>query len=153
METTLDLSPLYTSARVFQLFHGPFLQGLALLNLHAVSHQNVETDNVLCLKCTNRCQSLKGRWIEQWKHCRHLITTFVEFKVLFLVLKSQLDTAPKKLCDHICFLSPPSIVKRVKRHDCLTVDIGYFLHVRLMGGSGYVFCLFFAAQFSCLSLT
>jgi len=33
-----------------------------------------------------------------------------------------------------------ALVKRVKRHDCLTFDIGYFIHVHvgLMGGSGDV---------------
>jgi len=34
-----------------------------------------------------------------------------------------------------------AIVKRVKRHDCLTFDIGYFIHVHvgLMGGSSDVY--------------
>jgi len=29
-----------------------------------------------------------------------------------------------------------ALVKRVKRQDCLPVDIGYIIHVRLMGGLG-----------------
>src|SRR6218665_1077177 len=44
-----------------------------------------------------------------------------------------------------------ALVKRVKRHDCLTVDKGYITRVGLMGGSGDVYSTKFAAQFSCLS--
>ena len=33
-----------------------------------------------------------------------------------------------------------ALVKRVvKRHDCLTIDIGYIIHVWVMGGLGDVF--------------
>jgi len=34
-----------------------------------------------------------------------------------------------------------ALVKSVKRHDCLTFDIGYFIHVHigLMGGDGDVY--------------
>ena len=31
-----------------------------------------------------------------------------------------------------------ALIKRVQRHDCLTVDTGYIIHVGLMGGSGDV---------------
>src|SRR6218665_3761686 len=34
-----------------------------------------------------------------------------------------------------------ALVERVKRHDCLTVDIGYIIHVELVGGSGAVLML------------
>src|SRR6218665_2920745 len=52
-----------------------------------------------------------------------------------------------------------ALVKRVKRHDCLTFDIGFCIHVHvgLMGGSGDVTDVTFpwysrfAAQFSFLS--
>jgi len=68
-------------------------------------------------------------------HCRHVFTTCIEFKVLFLVLKSQLDSAPPKyLCDYICFLSPPSVVKRVKRHDCMLYSWHRLLHTSQVNG-------------------
>src|SRR6218665_812608 len=41
--------------------------------------------------------------------------------------------------DSLAAQMPTALVKRVKRHDCLTVDIGYIIHVELMGGSGDVY--------------
>jgi len=44
-----------------------------------------------------------------------------------------------------------TLVKRVKKHYLLTADIGYIIHVELIGGSGDVYSTKFASQFSCLS--
>src|SRR6218665_493395 len=45
-----------------------------------------------------------------------------------------------------------ALVKRVKRHDCLTVDIGYIIHVELVGGSGDVYFPMVAAICSSVQL-
>jgi len=61
----------------------------------------------------------------KWSHCLNC----------FPSASSRVDQINS---DSIAVQISTALVKRVKRHDCLTVDIGYFILVRLMGGSGDV---------------
>src|SRR6218665_3205593 len=61
----------------------------------------------------------------KWSHCLHCFPSAASGvdQINSDSLAAQISTA---------------LVKRVKRHDCLTFDIGYFIHVHdgLMEGSG-----------------
>jgi|SRR6218665_767496 len=62
----------------------------------------------------------------KWAHCLNY----------FQSASGQVDQINS---DSIAVQISTALVKRVKRNDCLTVDIGYIIHVGLMGGSGDVY--------------
>src|SRR6218665_828108 len=85
-------------------------------------------NTVICLFCT----FLSKQFIilsvgYKWPHCLNC----------FPSASSRVDQINS---DSLAAQISIALVKRVKRHDCLTFDIGYFIHAhaRLMGGSGGV---------------
>src|SRR6218665_3945840 len=64
----------------------------------------------------------------KWSHCLNC----------FQSASSQVDQINS---DSLAVQISTTLVNRVKRHDYLTVDIGYIIHVGLMGGSGEVYRL------------
>ena len=60
----------------------------------------------------------------KWPYCLNCFPSASSREIISDSLAAQISTA---------------LIKRVKRHDCLTVDIVYVIHVELVGGWGDVY--------------
>src|SRR6218665_3592490 len=69
---------------------------------------------------------------------KQLITLSVGYKWsnCFPSASSRVDQI---ISDSLAVQISTALIKRVKRHYLLTIDIGYIIHVGLMGGSGDVY--------------
>src|SRR6218665_1606478 len=102
-------------------------------------------NTIVCLVCT----FLSKQFIilivgYKWSHCLSCFpsaSSWIEH-INSDSLAVQISTGlVKRVKRHDCLTFDIGLVKRVKRHDCLTFDIGYFMHVHvgLMGGLGDVY--------------
>jgi len=85
-------------------------------------------NTLVCLFCTFLSKQLNILSLRyKWPHC---------LNYCFPSASSQVDqTNSYSLAAKIS----TALVKRVKKHDCLPVDIGYIIYVGLMGGLGDVY--------------
>ena len=87
----------------------------------------MQVNTILCLFCTflsNQLIILSVGY--KWSHCLNC----------FPSVCSRIDQIKS---DSLAAQISTALVKRVSRHDCSTVDIGYITHIGLVGGSGDVY--------------
>ena len=81
---------------------------------------------LVCLFCTFLTKQLFLSVGYEWSNCSNC----------FPSASSRVDEINS---DSLAAQISTALVKRMKGQDCLTVDIGYIIHVELMGGSGDVY--------------